>query len=133
MPGKLQQGSVSKRPEAVSFEHDVVMIKRLKKWFTTSTDLTKAIIKFAEKHAYEYDSHDEEYKLQHTNLHEKFKSLIEEKMNEYLDSENIKQELFTQAARRFMLNHENGECAIFIKVLMATAEFDVFIELLRIA
>ena len=32
-----------------------------------------------------------------------------------------------------MMNHENGEFAIFIKLLMAVTEFDVFIELLSVA
>ena len=134
MPGKkLQQNSISKRTKAVSSDHDLQIIQNLKTWFTKSQDLTKTINKFAEKHAYDYDPHDEEYILQHTSLHDKFKKLIEDKVNEYLASETIKQEQFTQAARRFMLNHENGECAVFIKILMATADFDVFIELLRIA
>ena len=78
-------------------------------------------------------AHDEGFKLQHTTLHEKFKNLLDDKFKAFLKTEHITDEEFSKAASRFMTNHENGKPAIFIKLLMAVTEFDVFIELLRVA
>ena len=100
------QGIITKQPKSVSLEHDIQMMKQASMWFTTSEDLTNAINKFAEKHAYDYDPHDEEFTHSHTSLLAKFKLLIEEKINEYFDSQNIKLEQFNLAARRFMINRK---------------------------
>ena len=78
-------------------------------------------------------AHDEGFKLQHTTLHEKFKNLLDDKFKAFLKTEHITDEEFSKAASRFMTNHENRKPAIFIKLLMAVTEFDVFIELLRVA
>jgi hypothetical protein len=100
------QGSITRQPKSVSLEHDIQMMNQVSAWFTTSEDLTKAVNKFAEKHAYDYDPHDEEFTHVHTSLHAKFKALIEEKLHEYFDSQNIKLEQFNLAARRFMVNRK---------------------------
>jgi len=52
---KLDQKSISKRPKASSSTRDVDIINKVKAFFGSSEDFTKAVNKFAEQHAYDYD------------------------------------------------------------------------------
>ena len=127
---KLSEPSLTLRKSALGSGYDDEIFSKVSSFFFGNSKFQEKINKFAEKHAFDYDPHVQEFNLTMSALHETFITLIEEQIDSFLASHGWYQEQFVLASRRAFLNHENGPNSIFIKCFLNAHEFDVFIEML---
>ena len=112
----LSEPSLTLRKSYVGSKYDDEMFNKVSSFFFEDSKFQEKISNFAGKYAFDYDPHVHDYSLDMTTLHEKFVALIDEEVNNFLESQGWSQDQFFLASRRAFLNHENGPKSIFLKL-----------------
>mmetsp|Transcript_16446 Transcript_16446/g.38678 ORF Transcript_16446/g.38678 Transcript_16446/m.38678 type:complete len:113 (+) Transcript_16446:35-373(+) len=102
------------------------VIEALEEWFMEDPSLEMSFQEFAAKHAHEFDD-SEEHKLKHMDLYKDFCAMFESKLEDFITSKGFSIEQFMEAAKA--AEAQGGHDAV--NYILATADFDVFLQIMR--
>lgn len=111
---------------------DDEILEQLQKYFYEDTTLSKSLEQFVEHNCGIMDLETDEYQLQYTEVHREFKNLLERLLETFIENQmhiNIK-DVFAAMSRKIEENEQSME-AFFAQVLLAAADFEVFISMMR--
>lgn len=110
---------------------DDEILEQLQKYFYEDPTLSKSLEQFVENNCAIMDLETDEYQLQYTEVHREFKALFERLLETFIEQQmhiNIK-DVFAAMSRKIEENEQSME-AFFAQVLLATADFEVFISMM---
>lgn len=111
---------------------DEELLEKLQKFFYEDETLANHFERFIDDHSYIVDLSNEEYKLEYTKVFNEYKSLFEQKMEDFIH-ENLRvtiQDIYNALKRKVESEEESME-AFFAQVLIAVTDFDVFMGMMK--
>lgn len=106
------------------------LIDKLQTWMLTD-DVFAAAQNWAIEHAGAIDTTSEENRLAYTTLHTEFEAWIDAKLEKWLIDVDATAEDLYGALREAIAAEPEGDAAQILSVVLAAADFDVFMQLMR--
>ena len=109
------------------------IVAKVQTFFFEDDDFASLFETFARRNASKIDLDDDEgaYKLEYTAVYESFQKLFEESLSKFITDQGSTLEEFYEEVRRGFEDDEEGDVALFAKIMMATCDFDIFMQLMR--
>jgi hypothetical protein len=132
-PGRVDEGkSGSPRPAATATAAPRRgLVAKVESYFYENDDFAKLFERFAEEHAAVIDLGAAEFKLEYTDVYNKFLALFESSLSQFIEEQGGTIEAFYDEVREGFEADEEGDVAQFAKIMMATCDFDIFMMLMR--
>eukprot|EP00941_MAST-03F_sp_MAST-3F-sp1_P005103 g5103.t1 len=105
------------------------IVDKVTSFFFEDATLERTFRSFAVKHCADIDYEAEEMKLEYTALHKKFVALYEKMLTDVVEKEGETIEGLYKALRE-CCEDDFSEGALLTQILIATADFDVFMQLM---
>lgn len=109
-------------------EWETRVIQAVNAWFTENEGLVGIAYEFADQHCHIFDQHSETHKLEYTELHHQFRDLFEQKLNEYLASEELEPEAFHLVLAKAI--RVDPEAENMGQMLLAVMDYEFFCQVM---
>ena len=111
---------------------DEEMLRKVESYFYENDELANTFERFVDAHAHLIDLESVEFRLEYTQVYEKYKALFEQEMTSYIEKEvGVTINEFYRALQRVMVEAPESSVAIFGMILQAVTDFDVFMVMMR--
>lgn len=111
---------------------DDELISKVQEYFYADDSLSKTFEAFVKEKASIIDLESSEYKLVYTQVYDEFRSILEEKIEKYIEDElGSSVQHFYQALKLKTDEDENSNEAVFGQILLAVCDFDSFMTMMR--
>ncbi|CAM9194063.1 unnamed protein product [Ectocarpus fasciculatus] len=107
------------------------LVKKVSSFFYESESFIKVFEDFVETNAYKIDLDVEEMKLEYTDLYEDYQALFEKKIEAFIEEQGFTVGDFYERLREAMERDPWSHEAVFAKIMTATADFDIFMNMMR--
>lgn len=107
------------------------LINKVQKYFYEDEEFTKTFENFVKDECDIIDLSSEEYKLEYTEIYEKYKVLFEEKLESFIESQGCTPLDFYKALKETSDNDPDSAHAVFGQILVAVVDFDIFMVMMR--
>ena len=107
------------------------LVAKVEAYFYENDDFAQLFERFAEEHAAVIDLGAAEFKLEYTEVYNKFLALFESSLSRFIEQQGGTIEDFYDEVRDGFETDEEGDVAQFAKIMMATCDFDIFMMLMR--
>ena len=125
-----KEGNDEKRSDR--WMEDDELLSRVQEFFYADDTLSKTFEAFVKEKASIIDLESSEYKLVYTQVYDEFKSILEVKIERFIEEElgsSVQQ--FYRALKLKSEEDENSNEAIFGQILLSVCDFDSFMTMMR--
>jgi hypothetical protein len=130
-----EKGTESKRYESKRSEDQKIsgseLLDRVQKYFFEDEEFTKTFESFVQKECDVIDLSSEEYKLEYTEVYEKYKLLFEDKLEVFIERQGCTSMDFYKALKTQTDKDPESSHAVFGQILVAVIDFDIFMVMMR--
>ena len=112
-------------------EQEESIVERVERYFYEDDTFAQVFENFAKKNASRIDLDSEECKFEYTEMYREFQGLFESKLTEFIESEGSSTKDFYREVRQAIVADDKSDVAVFAQILLATCEFDVFLQIMR--
>lgn len=126
--GKESKLSSHPSPKKIS---GTELINRVQKYFYEDDEFTKTFENFIKDECGIIDLTSDEYKLEYTEIYEKYKILFEDKLESFIESQGCTSLDFYKALKETTDNDSESAHAVFGQILVAVVDFDIFMVMMR--
>ncbi|KUF76044.1 Coiled-coil domain-containing protein [Phytophthora nicotianae] len=107
------------------------LVNKVISFFFDNDEFAHTFETFAEHHCHAFDLDSDEMKLEYTDIYNEFLALFEEKLEAYIRSQGATvHEFYDMVRRAYETNRQSGT-VLCSEILVATADFDVFVLMMR--
>ena len=111
---------------------DEDILRKVESYFYENDELANTFERFVNAHAHIIDLESDEFRLEYTQVFDKYKELFEQEMTSYIETEvGVTVNEFYRTLQRVMSEAPNSSAAIFGMILQAVTDFDVFMVMMR--
>ena len=111
---------------------DEDILRKVESYFYENDELANTFERFVNSHAHIIDLGSDEFRLEYTQVYEKYKALFEQEMTSYIETEvGVTVNEFYRALQRVMAEAPDSAAAIFGMILQAVTDFDIFMVMMR--
>jgi hypothetical protein len=130
-----EDGKESKQDESKRSENKKIsgseLLDRVQKYFFEDEEFTKTFESFVKEECDIIDLASEEYKLEYTEVYEKYKLLFEDKLEVFIERQGCTSMDFYKALKAQTDNDPESSHALFGQILVAVVDFDIFMVMMR--
>lgn len=108
------------------------VLEKLQSFFYEDETLANHFERFIDDHSHIVDLNNEEYKLEYTQVFNEYKSLFEEKIEDFIHKHlKVSIQDAYMALKKKVDSEEDSAEAFFAQVLIAVTDFDVFMSMMK--
>ncbi|CAM9147706.1 unnamed protein product [Phaeothamnion confervicola] len=125
--GTKQEGKES----AVRKNDDVDLVDAVSTFFYENEEFAGKFEAFVKANCHKIDLKETEYRLEHTDLYQTYQRLFEDSLTEFIEDQGSTVREFYEKVRAATEKDPFGKESIFAQILAATADFDIFMLMMR--
>jgi hypothetical protein len=110
---------------------DDELLTRVQKYFFEDETFTKTFENFVKDESRVMDLGAEEYKLEYTEVYERFKALFERTLESFISAQGCTIMDFYNAMSDKQENDPDGSIALFGQILVSVTDFHIFMTMMR--
>eukprot|EP00752_Nemacystus_decipiens_P010451 g9310.t1 len=107
------------------------LVKKVASFFYEDENFVHVFEEFVESHAHKIDLDVEEMKLEYTDLYNDYQALFEREIEGFIEEQGFTARDFYERLREALDRDPWCHEAVFAKIMTATADFDIFIQMMR--
>ncbi|CAM9712273.1 unnamed protein product [Ectocarpus sp. 4 AP-2014] len=107
------------------------LVRQVSSFFYESESFVKVFEDFVETNAHKIDLGVEEMKLEYTDLYDDYQTLFEKKIEAFIEEQGFTVGDFLERLREALESDPWSHEAVFAKIMTATADFDIFMNMMR--
>ncbi|GLE02140.1 hypothetical protein PINS_up010978 [Pythium insidiosum] len=107
------------------------LVRRVIQYFFDDDAFASTFERFAEDHCGVFDLDSDEMKLAYTTIYNRFQSLFESKIEDFIVAQGATVEQFYEYVRRAHERDHESNISLSAQILVATADFDVFVMMMK--
>lgn len=109
------------------------IVHKVSKYFFDDADLSREFTEWtaARCHVIDLDAPLSEYKLKYTELHDEFKVKYERMLEDFIERQGSTVAAFYEQIREAADTDKDSAVAVIGQILLATADFDIFMQMMR--